>query len=67
MTSIGVFRIVVGKLIHWGKPSPVILLVIDNNTVVGFYNTVLPFSLAISPRMEGRWKPFFDPEEVAEW
>lgn len=66
MTSTYIFGIIVGKLSYWKELSPIILLIIDKNPEVNFYYTVLPFSLAISLKVQGNREPLFDFQKVTE-
>lgn len=60
VAGIGVFCIIIDKFSYWKKPYQVILLEVDKNLDVGFYFTVLSFSLIISLRIKGGKKFLFD-------
>lgn len=66
MTGTDVFRMIVGELSYREKSSPVILLIIDKDTEICFYSTVLLVCLAFSLRVKGRREPFFDPQQVTK-
>ena len=53
MAGASVLRIIIGEFSHRQEPSPVVLLIIDEDAKVGLHNTILPFSLAIGLRVEG--------------
>ena len=61
----GILGIVVRKFCHGKKPCPIILLEVDKNLEVGFYCTILPFSLAVRLRVEGGGESLLDAEEIA--
>ena len=45
VANAGIFGIVVGKFRYRKKLYPIILLKVDKGLEVGFYYTILPFSL----------------------
>ena len=49
----GIFCIIIGKFSHWQQPCPVILFIVDKSLEVGIHYIIVPFSLAISLRVEG--------------
>ena len=53
MAGAVIFVIIVSKLRHGKKPCPIILLKVDKSSEVGFYYTILPFSLAVYLWVEG--------------
>ena len=60
-----IYGIVFGKLCHKKKPCPIILFQVDKSLEVGFYHTILPFSLIVYLWMEGGRKSPLDIEEIA--
>ncbi len=49
----GVFRIVIGEFRYRQQPSPVVLLIVDEDPEIGLHRVVLPLRLAICLRVEG--------------
>lgn len=52
MPGASAFYMIISKFSYWQDPSLVILLIINKNTKISFYNTVLSFDLAISLRIK---------------
>ena len=52
IASASILGIIVGKLCHGKEPCPIILFKVDESSEVGFYRTILFFSLAIHLRMQ---------------
>ena len=64
MAGAGILGVIIGKLCHGKKPCPIILLKIDNSLEVGFYYTILLFSLVVCLQVEGGKKSLLDIEEI---
>ncbi len=60
MANVYIFYSVVGEFSYWKKSSLIILLIIDKNSKISFYYTVLFFSLAINLKIIGGKKFLLD-------
>ena len=65
MAGISIFSIVTNKHRYGKKLYLIILLKIDKILEVGFYYTILLFSLADDLQIKGDRKFFFNAEEIA--
>lgn len=59
-----IFSIVIGKLRHKQKLSPVVLFLIDKNLKVGFSSAILLLSFAIGQWVEDSRELLLDVQEV---
>lgn len=53
----GILGFVVGESCHRWEPSPVILLIVEKGSEVGFHRAVLLLGLAVGLCMEGGEEP----------
>lgn len=66
MASASILGVVVGKLSYWEELSPIILLIIEKNSKIGFHCIVLPLCLAISLEVKGSRESLLDFHIVLE-
>lgn len=67
VTSIYISRIVVGKLSYnWKVLRQIVLLIIDKNSEINLYYTILLLDLIISLRVKSSKKPLLNFHEVIE-
>ena len=66
MAGACVFDIIISKLCHQYEPSLIVLLKINKDLEIVFYNTILIFDLAIIFLIKGGEKPMLDAEEVTK-
>lgn len=65
MTGARIFRVIVSEFSHREEPSPIILLVIDKGSEVGFHDTTLPFGLTIGLKVKSGGESPLDSQKIA--
>ena len=65
VADVCIFSVVVGELRYEKKPYPIILLEFDKRLEVGFYRTILPFSLTVYLWVKGSREFPLYAEEIA--
>ncbi len=64
MTNTGIFCIIVSKFSQKKELGLIVLFVIDKNSEIGLYYTVLSLELSMSWRVKSSGEPLFDSREV---
>ena len=67
MANTGFLSVVIGKLHHGKKPCSIILLEFDKGLEIGFYCTILSFSLTVCLWVEAHRESLLNAKEIAWW